>query len=228
MGQLENDMILGTSAYKNGIRATMFTKKDSGIGYLVGAADDAQIVRTYYIDAQAAEKISLRARAAARGRRHASPATPPASPVQAPTRRADALLDDLLTVMPADEAKAWNDTLAARLADLDPASYDGWTGDQLTARPQTPRHRHRAGLGHRPGHRPRRQPARHHPRRRRRRARPTPRHAATRRRTSPGGASGWARLRSASPERVGLLGLAAPLAAPTRAQPPKTLTEQAF
>ena len=35
--------------------------------------------------------------------------------------------------MPAEEAKAWNDTLAARLADLDPASYDGWTGEQLTA-----------------------------------------------------------------------------------------------
>ena len=132
MGQLENDMILGTSAYKNGVRATMFTKKDRGVGYLVGAAEDPQIVRTYYVDAPAAEKISLRARAA---REAAGTITGHAAgqPIQAPKRRADALLGDLLTVMPAEEAKAWNDTLAARLADLDPASYDGWSGEQLTA-----------------------------------------------------------------------------------------------
>jgi DNA segregation ATPase FtsK/SpoIIIE, S-DNA-T family len=39
MGQLENDMILGTSAYKNGVRATMFTARDKGVGYLVGGPD---------------------------------------------------------------------------------------------------------------------------------------------------------------------------------------------
>src|SRR6266508_4404707 len=54
MGQVENDMVLGTSAYRNGIRATTFTNRDKGIGYLVGASDDPQIVRTYYIDASAA------------------------------------------------------------------------------------------------------------------------------------------------------------------------------
>jgi DNA segregation ATPase FtsK/SpoIIIE, S-DNA-T family len=38
MGQVENDMILGTSAYKNGIRATTFRPEiDAGIGYQVGA-----------------------------------------------------------------------------------------------------------------------------------------------------------------------------------------------
>jgi S-DNA-T family DNA segregation ATPase FtsK/SpoIIIE len=37
-GQTENDMILGTSAYQNGIRATTFVPEtDAGIGYLVGA-----------------------------------------------------------------------------------------------------------------------------------------------------------------------------------------------
>jgi S-DNA-T family DNA segregation ATPase FtsK/SpoIIIE len=132
MGQLENDMILGTSAYKNGLRATMFTKKDRGVGYLVGAADDPQIVRTYYVDAPTAEKISLRARAAreAAGTLIGHAAGKPIEP--AAQRRADALLGDLLTVMPADEAKAWNDDLARRLADLDPATYAGWTGEQLT------------------------------------------------------------------------------------------------
>ena len=44
-------MILGTSAYKNGIRATTFRPEvDAGIGYLVGASSQAQVVRTYYLD----------------------------------------------------------------------------------------------------------------------------------------------------------------------------------
>lgn len=34
MGQEANDMILGTSSYKSGIRATTFTASDKGIGYL--------------------------------------------------------------------------------------------------------------------------------------------------------------------------------------------------
>jgi DNA segregation ATPase FtsK/SpoIIIE, S-DNA-T family len=62
MGQLENDMVLGTSAYRNGIRATTFGPRDKGIGYLVGAADDPQIVRSYYIDAPTAARIGTRAR----------------------------------------------------------------------------------------------------------------------------------------------------------------------
>lgn len=37
-GQVENDMVLGTSAYKNGIRATTFTDQDLGIGYCWGSA----------------------------------------------------------------------------------------------------------------------------------------------------------------------------------------------
>ena len=51
MGQLENDMILGTSAYKNGVRATMFTARDKGVGYLVGGPDpDPRITRVFYVD----------------------------------------------------------------------------------------------------------------------------------------------------------------------------------
>ena len=81
MGQVENDMILGTSAYKNGLRATTFRPEiDAGIGYLVGAGPAPQVVRTFYLDMHAAERIAIRARAlreaagtltghAARGRR---------------------------------------------------------------------------------------------------------------------------------------------------------------
>jgi S-DNA-T family DNA segregation ATPase FtsK/SpoIIIE len=64
MDQTANDMVLGTSAYKNGIRATTFRPEvDAGLGYLVGASSQAQVVRTYYLDMAATEKIAARARA---------------------------------------------------------------------------------------------------------------------------------------------------------------------
>jgi DNA segregation ATPase FtsK/SpoIIIE, S-DNA-T family len=63
MDQIANDMILGTSAYRNGIRATTFRPEvDAGIGYLVGASYVAQVVRTYYLDLPAAERVATRAR----------------------------------------------------------------------------------------------------------------------------------------------------------------------
>jgi S-DNA-T family DNA segregation ATPase FtsK/SpoIIIE len=97
MGQMENDMILGTSAYKNGIRATMFVRKDKGVGYLVGAADEAQIVRGYYVNAQNAEQIVARARTA---REAAGTLTGHAAgqPTDTPASRRDTLLDDILAV----------------------------------------------------------------------------------------------------------------------------------
>jgi DNA segregation ATPase FtsK/SpoIIIE, S-DNA-T family len=64
MGQVENDMILGTSAYKNGIRATTFRPEiDAGLGYLLGAGPVPQVVRTFYLDMHAAERIAIQARA---------------------------------------------------------------------------------------------------------------------------------------------------------------------
>jgi S-DNA-T family DNA segregation ATPase FtsK/SpoIIIE len=69
MGQVENDMILGTSAYRNGLRATQFTSRDLGIGYLAGHGTDAQVVRTHYVDGVAAER-ALQARGGTRAGRH--------------------------------------------------------------------------------------------------------------------------------------------------------------
>jgi S-DNA-T family DNA segregation ATPase FtsK/SpoIIIE len=64
MGQVENDMILGTSAYKNGLKATTFRHDlDAGIGYLLGAGPAPQVVRTFYLDMHAAERVAIRARA---------------------------------------------------------------------------------------------------------------------------------------------------------------------
>ena len=72
MGQVENDMILGTSAYKNGLRATTFRPEiDAGLGYLLGAGPAPQVVRTFYLDMHAAERIAHPRPGAARGGRDA-------------------------------------------------------------------------------------------------------------------------------------------------------------
>src|SRR5262249_60791271 len=106
MGQLENDMVLGTSMYRNGVRATMFAKKDKGVGYLVGAADDAQIVRTFYLNGPTVERLAERAHAA---REAAGTLTGHAAgePTKTPALRRDTLLDDILAVLPVTEAKVW-------------------------------------------------------------------------------------------------------------------------
>lgn len=129
MGQVENDMILGTSMYKNGIRATMFTAEDKGIGWLVGHAPDPQIVRTFYLDGPAAERIAQRARAL----REAAGTLAGHAIGQAPARPAYDLLADILTVVPASEDKVWNETVVERLAALRPEVYGGWKPEQLTA-----------------------------------------------------------------------------------------------
>jgi len=131
MGQTENDMVLGTSAYKNGVRATMFSRADRGIGYLAGEGDDPQIVRSFYVDAPAAERIAARARAlrdrAGTLSGHALGEDPE------PADASASLLADVLAVIPASEAKVWNQTVVARLAELRPAAYGGWEAEQLTA-----------------------------------------------------------------------------------------------
>jgi S-DNA-T family DNA segregation ATPase FtsK/SpoIIIE len=131
MGQTENDMVLGTSAYKNGVRATMFARADRGIGYLAGEGDDPQIVRSFYVDAPAAERIVARARAlrerAGTLSGHALGEDPE------PTDTTTSLLADVLAVVPADQARVWNQTVVARLAELRPEIYAGWGPEQLTA-----------------------------------------------------------------------------------------------
>jgi DNA segregation ATPase FtsK/SpoIIIE, S-DNA-T family len=133
MGQTENDMVLGTSAYKNGIRATMFARADRGIGYLAGEGDDPQIVRCFYVDAPAAERIVARARAAReQGGTLSGHALGQDQDLQQ-TDAAASLLVDVLAVVPASEAKVWNQTVVARLAELRPEVYGGWEAEQLTA-----------------------------------------------------------------------------------------------
>jgi S-DNA-T family DNA segregation ATPase FtsK/SpoIIIE len=131
MGQTENDMVLGTSAYKHGVRATMFARADRGIGYLAGEGDDPQIVRTFYVDAPAAERILARARAAREQAGTLAGHALGQDPKPAGAAGVD-LLADILAVVPADQAKVWNETVVARLAQLRPQAYGGWEPEQLT------------------------------------------------------------------------------------------------
>lgn len=131
-GQIENDMVLGTSMYKNGVRATQFRPEiDAGTGYLVGATTLPVVVRTAYLDDPATERIAARAHAlrAAAGTLdgHAIGDTTPAD---APSFD---VLADLLAVIPTTEAKVWTDEAARRLAELRPETYGAWGPEQVTA-----------------------------------------------------------------------------------------------
>lgn len=128
-GQVENDMILGTSAYKNGIRATTLSPSDRGIGYLVGAGDDPLVVRTYYIDAPTAQAVAERARAA---RVAAGLLAGQAAGEKPRTTALVDLLEDLATIYAVAEVRRmWSEEIVARLAELRPDTYGGWTPDSL-------------------------------------------------------------------------------------------------
>ncbi|WP_405422937.1 cell division protein FtsK [Streptomyces erythrochromogenes] len=132
MGQTENDMVLGTSSYKRGVRATMFAWGDKGIHYFMGEGADARIVASTYIDAPGAEVIAARARTvrdkAGLLTGHALGEAP-----EAVTGPSYDLLADILAVVPAAEKRVWNERIAARLADLRPEVYGGWKGENVTS-----------------------------------------------------------------------------------------------
>ena len=63
-GWAENDLVLGTGSFKAGYRSTNFRPKlDAGLGWLKGGeAGIPEIIRTYYLDLPATERIAVRAR----------------------------------------------------------------------------------------------------------------------------------------------------------------------
>ncbi|MEV1023523.1 cell division protein FtsK [Streptomyces sp. NPDC050264] len=131
MGQTENDMVLGTSSYRRGVRATMFAWGDKGIHYLIGEGSDARIVGAVFVDAPGAERIAARARAA----RERAGLLSGYALGEEPETVASAydLLADILAVVPAKEAKVWSETVVSRLAELRPEVYDGWDPDAFAA-----------------------------------------------------------------------------------------------
>ncbi|MGW1917469.1 cell division protein FtsK [Streptomyces sp. NPDC002076] len=132
MGQTENDMVLGTSAYKRGVRATMFAWGDKGIHYFVGEGADARIVSSVYVDAPGADAIGARARKAREKAGLLSGYALGEAPEEV-TGPAYDLLADILAVVPAAQAKEWSETVVARLAELRPEVYTGWEPETLAA-----------------------------------------------------------------------------------------------
>jgi S-DNA-T family DNA segregation ATPase FtsK/SpoIIIE len=127
-GQVENDMILGTSAYKNGLRSTTFRPEiDAGIGYLTGAGPAPQVVRTFYLNMADAERVAIRARAL----REAA-GTISGHAADAEDESARDVLADVLAVFGDDAGLQWADA-AARLASRFPARWDGATADAVAA-----------------------------------------------------------------------------------------------
>ncbi|SDT70351.1 cell division protein FtsK [Actinoplanes derwentensis] len=126
--QTANDMILGTSAYKNGYRATVFRPVDeAGWGILRGFGPGAVAVRSYYVDTNAAARIVARAIAL-----RTAAGNIPTFPTDRETGPQYSVLDDLARVWPGDEKSAWNETLCTALAELRPDVYGGWEAAQLT------------------------------------------------------------------------------------------------
>ncbi|WP_327038801.1 cell division protein FtsK [Micromonospora maris] len=127
--QTANDMILGTSAYKNGYRATVFQPViEAGWGILRGFGPKASAVRSFYVDTTAAARIVTRAVAL---RQSAGTLPKPDEQTRDIAPVAD-VLGDLARVWPGDEKSAWNETLCGLLAELRPDVYDGWEAAQLT------------------------------------------------------------------------------------------------
>lgn len=124
MGHTANDMVLGTGAYKAGIRATMFSRSDRGICWMSGEGDDPLIVASAFVDGPAAELVVARARelreAYGNITGHAIGEGPSAS-------RGMDVLGDAAKVFRADEEQLWCERIAARLAESWPDVYGEWT-----------------------------------------------------------------------------------------------------
>jgi S-DNA-T family DNA segregation ATPase FtsK/SpoIIIE len=128
-GQTENDMVLGTSQYKAGIRATMFSFDDKGVAYFAGEGTTPRIIRGQGFDLPASKQIAARARAL---REHAGRITGYALGQDQDGGQARRLLDDVLTVF--GEAKAlWCSTIAERLAGSFAEAYADITQDAVAS-----------------------------------------------------------------------------------------------
>ncbi|WP_405563449.1 cell division protein FtsK [Streptomyces sp. NBC_01180] len=130
MGQPANDMVLGTSMYKAGYRATMFSRSDRGICWMAGEGDDPRIVASAFVDAVAAEQVAARARTL---REEYGNVTGHAIGQGPKTADSADILTDVLSVVPADEKAVWCERIATRLTALRPDTYEAWKGENVTA-----------------------------------------------------------------------------------------------
>ena len=126
-GQTENDMVLGTSAYKQGARATTFRPKvDAGLGYLKGEENAPRVVRTYYLNGDSTERVAKRARAL---REAAGTLSGVALGEDDRPERRD-VLADVLAVLGGASGMHWQ-PLADRLAERFPERWEDTSGDAV-------------------------------------------------------------------------------------------------
>lgn len=133
--QTTNDMVLGTSMYRAGHRATIFSQEDKGVALLAGEKSDPLLVRGAFIDGAASDQIVERARAI---REAKGLLTGMAAGDEAADLDHSTILDHLLAVWPVEDpqwpnGKIWSDVLAERLAESKPALYEGWDAAQVNA-----------------------------------------------------------------------------------------------
>jgi S-DNA-T family DNA segregation ATPase FtsK/SpoIIIE len=130
MGHTANDLILSTGAYKSGIRATMFSRRDLGICWMAGEGDDPRIVASAYVDGPKAELVVARAR---KMREEYGNVTGHAIG-EGPAEVAGLdILGDVLKSVGVDEKAVWCERIASRLAELRPDVYGEWKGENVTA-----------------------------------------------------------------------------------------------
>jgi S-DNA-T family DNA segregation ATPase FtsK/SpoIIIE len=121
-GQVENDMILGTGAYKRGLSGTAYRPgADAGWGVIVGLTTPGS-VRSFFPAPAVAAAIVARA-AQLRG---GAVVGDQAEKVKA----RDMLADAFAVLLPGESGLPWA-VLAERLADLAPETYAGITGDMV-------------------------------------------------------------------------------------------------
>jgi S-DNA-T family DNA segregation ATPase FtsK/SpoIIIE len=129
MGQVENDMVLGTSAYRNGVRATMFDFDDKGIFYFSGEGSAPRIARGQKLDGPASKEIVARARIM---RERAGRLTGYALGADLDQADARSFAADVLVIF--GEAKnLWCETIAARLAGSIPGTYADITREAVAS-----------------------------------------------------------------------------------------------
>lgn len=147
MDQIANDMILGTSMYKAGHRATVFEAgpRDAGWGIAVGLGKP-RALRTFYVDTPAAKRVVERALELRGG---------PAERVDSQPVRATAynLLADVRAVWLDGQDALWSELIVPRLQALRPDVYGEWTvrtfGEAMRAAgvPVSSVHRKIGGVG---------------------------------------------------------------------------------
>lgn len=119
-----NDLILGTSMYQRGIRATMFDpRKDAGTGWLARSALDTEIVRAAFITQDEAFAIGRRALAL---RTAAGTLSGEAAGETIAEVDASDLVDHLRAVWPSGEDTMHSHRLVEALAAYRPDLYDAW------------------------------------------------------------------------------------------------------